>query len=170
MLVRVKAASLNYRDLLVSQGKYPGLIKPSVIPLSDGAGEVADIGPGVKKVGIGARVMGTFYPDWMSGPISEEVTTFALGGSLDGVLAEYIVLPEHAVVAVPPGLPGNEPGNHSLWLAPGDRPYLSAERDNTGVPASGQRHAIRKDRHRALNPSRRTGWRKRRLRRPSRRG
>lgn len=104
VLVRVKAASLNYRDLLVSQGKYPGLIKPSVIPLSDGAGEVADIGPGVKTVGIGARVMGTFYPDWLSGPISEEVTTFALGGSLDGVLAEYIVLPENAVVPVPPAL------------------------------------------------------------------
>lgn len=100
----MRATSLNYRDLLVSQGKYPGLIRPSVIPLSDGAGEVVEIGPGVTKANIGARVMGTFYPDWTSGPISDEVTTFALGGSLDGVLSDYVLLPERAVVPVPPRL------------------------------------------------------------------
>lgn len=102
--VRVRAAALNYRDLSVSRGTYPGLIKPSVVPLSDGAGEVVEVGRGVTSVSVGNRVMGTFYPDWTSGPISEEVTTFALGGSLDGVLAEYIVLPERAVVPIPPSL------------------------------------------------------------------
>jgi NADPH:quinone reductase-like Zn-dependent oxidoreductase len=104
ILVKIKAASLNYRDLLVSQGMYPGQIRPPVIPLSDGAGEVVKIGADVGTVGIGARVMGTFYPDWISGPISEEGTALALGGSLDGVLAEYIVLPERAVIPVPPKL------------------------------------------------------------------
>lgn len=104
VVVRVKAASLNYRDLLVSHGKYPGLIRPSVIPLSDGAGEVVKMGAQVGTVAIGASVTGTFYPDWISGPISEEGTAWALGGSLDGVLAEYVVLPERAVIPVPPKL------------------------------------------------------------------
>ena len=104
VLVRIRAASLNYRDLLVSQGKYPGLIKPSVIPLSDGAGEVVEIGAGVRAIGSGARVTSTFYPDWISGPISEEATTLVPGGSLDGVLAEYVALPERAVVPMPPTL------------------------------------------------------------------
>lgn len=104
VIVRVRAASLNYRDLSVSNGTYPGLIKPSVIPLSDGAGEVVDGGRGVTSSSIGSRVMGTFYPDWTSGPISEDATTFALGGSLDGVLAEYIALPQRAVVPIPPKL------------------------------------------------------------------
>lgn len=100
VMVKLRAASLNYRDLLVSHGRYPGPIRPSVIPLSDGAGEVVQIGAAVSTVGVGARVMGAFYPDWIAGPISEEVTASALGGSLDGVLAEYIVLPERAVIPV----------------------------------------------------------------------
>lgn len=104
VIVRIRAASLNYRDLSVSRGTYPGLIKPSLIPLSDGSGEVVDVGRGVTTFGIGSRVMATFYPDWISGPISEDATTFALGGSLDGVLAECIALPQRALVPIPPGL------------------------------------------------------------------
>lgn len=104
VVVKLRACSLNYRDLLVSQGRYPGLIKPSVIPLSDGAGEVVAIGSGVRTIGVGARVTTTFYPDWLSGPITEQATTFVPGGSLDGVLAEYVALPERAVVPIPPAL------------------------------------------------------------------
>lgn len=104
VIVRVRAASVNYRDLSVSRGTYPGSIKPSVIPLSDGAGEIVDVGRGVTTSSIGSRVMGAFYPDWTSGPVSEDVTALALGGSLDGVLAEYIALPQRAVVPIPPGL------------------------------------------------------------------
>ena len=104
VVVKMRACSLNYRDLLVSQGKYPGPIKPSVIPLSDGAGEVIATGPGVRTIGIGARVATCFYPEWICGPITEEATACALGGSMDGVLADQIALPERAVVLMPPTL------------------------------------------------------------------
>jgi NADPH:quinone reductase-like Zn-dependent oxidoreductase len=101
VLIRIRAASLNFRDISVSTGQYPGMLKPSVIPLSDGAGEIVGIGPGVRKVALGDRVMTAFYPNWSAGPISEEVTEFALGGSLDGVLAQFITLPAAAAIPIP---------------------------------------------------------------------
>lgn len=104
VLVRMRAASLNYRDFSVTTGQYPGRQKPSVIPLSDGAGEIVALGPAVKRARLGDRVMSTFYPDWVAGPITEQVTEFALGGALDGVLAEYVAFPEHAVIPVPESL------------------------------------------------------------------
>lgn len=101
VLIRVRAASLNYRDLLVAKGRYGAATKPSVVPLSDGAGEVVAVGGGVASVRPGDRVAGAFFPRWAAGPISAEVTKAALGGSVDGMLAEYVVLPETGVVAVP---------------------------------------------------------------------
>ena len=104
VLVRIRAASLNYRDISVTLGRYPGAIKPSVIPLSDGAGEIVGIGDGVRQVTLGDRVMTAFYPYWAAGSISEEVTDLALGGSLDGVLTELISLPAGAAIPIPPHL------------------------------------------------------------------
>jgi NADPH:quinone reductase-like Zn-dependent oxidoreductase len=108
VLVRIRATSLNYRDISVSHGRYPGMLKPSLIPLSDGAGEIIGVGSGVRNVQVGDRVMSAFYPYWPAGPISEEVTDFALGGSLDGVLTQFVTLPATAAIAVPAHLSFHE--------------------------------------------------------------
>jgi NADPH:quinone reductase-like Zn-dependent oxidoreductase len=100
VLVRMRAASLNYRDLLVADNVY-GASRSSLIPLSDGAGEVSAVGAGVTKLRIGDRVAANFYPDWISGPITAENRKRALGGSMDGVLSEYVALPEPAFVSFP---------------------------------------------------------------------
>lgn len=101
VLIRIRAASLNYRDISVSHGQYPGVLKRSVIPLSDGAGEIVGIGANVRSAKLGDRVMSAFYPYWSAGPISDEVTEFALGGSLDGVLAQLVCLPAGAAIPMP---------------------------------------------------------------------
>jgi NADPH:quinone reductase-like Zn-dependent oxidoreductase len=71
------------------------------VPLSDGAGEVASIGDGVTRVKVGDRIIGTFHPRWFGGPLSADYLTDRLGANLDGMLAEYAVLSEEAVVPVP---------------------------------------------------------------------
>jgi NADPH:quinone reductase-like Zn-dependent oxidoreductase len=104
VLVRVRAASLNYRDLLIAKGQYnPRLQLPRVLG-SDGAGEVVAVGTGVTAWKPGDRVIGCFFPNWAGGPISEAATKGALGGDRDGVLSELVVLDEGGVLAVPGGL------------------------------------------------------------------
>lgn len=98
VLVRVRAVSLNYRDLLISRS--PGRKQP-LVPCSDGAGEVAAVGAGVSRVQVGDRVAGIFFQTWLDGPLSEEVHAQALGGSAQGMLAEYVVLSEQGVVKLP---------------------------------------------------------------------
>lgn len=101
VLVRMRAASLNYRDLLVSLGKYnPKMPLPRTL-LSDGAGEVVALGAGVKSVKVGDRVAGIFMQDWLAGPYQDAYGKSALGGAIEGVLAEYVVFDEHGVVPVP---------------------------------------------------------------------
>jgi NADPH:quinone reductase-like Zn-dependent oxidoreductase len=99
--IKLQAAALNYRDLLVASGKYGAGAKPSVIPLSDGAGEVVAVGEGVSLFRAGDRVAGTFFQGWCDGPISAQATGLALGGQVDGMLAEYVVLPESGAIRVP---------------------------------------------------------------------
>ena len=99
--MRVRASSLNYRDLMVLKGGGRGPTKLGVIPLSDGAGEVAAIGEGVTRVKIGDRIAGCFHPRWFGGPIKPDYLTDRLGANLDGMLAEYAVLSEEALVHVP---------------------------------------------------------------------
>jgi NADPH:quinone reductase-like Zn-dependent oxidoreductase len=95
--VRMRAASLNYRDLLVSaQPPRPGLV-----PLSDGAGEVTEVAPDVRGLQPGDRVAGGFFADWPSGPGRRGNLASALGGDLDGVLAETVVFPASAVAKIP---------------------------------------------------------------------
>src|SRR5271157_5682571 len=97
ILMRVRASSLNYRDLMVLKGGGRGPTKLGVVPLSDGAGEVAAVGDGVTRVKLGDRVIGTFHPRWFGGPLSTDYLTDRLGANLDGMLAEYAVLSEEAL-------------------------------------------------------------------------
>jgi NADPH:quinone reductase-like Zn-dependent oxidoreductase len=101
VLVRMRAWSLNYRDLLVAQGLYGRSSGEVIIPLSDGVGVVEETGPGVTRVKAGERVAGTFLQDWIDGELTPEAAASALGGDIDGVLAEYAVLPDHGLVKVP---------------------------------------------------------------------
>ncbi len=103
VLVRVRATSLNYRDLLVASGTYArgGPPRRPLVPLSDGAGEVVEVGGGVTRLRAGDRVAGAFFPKWIDGPSDEAKTASALGGSVDGVLAEEVVLDGDAVVRFP---------------------------------------------------------------------
>lgn len=105
VLVRLHAASLNYRDLLIAEGKYSrGSLHYPLVPLSDAAGEVVAVGAGVTRVAPGDRVAGTFFQDWQDGPLDERKAATALGGAIDGVLAEQVVLQADGVVQLPPSL------------------------------------------------------------------
>lgn len=101
ILMRIRASSLNYRDLMVLKGGGRGPTKLGVVPLSDGAGEVAALGKRVARVKIGDRIIGTFHPRWFGGPISADYLTDRLGANLDGMLADYAVLSEEALVPMP---------------------------------------------------------------------
>jgi NADPH:quinone reductase-like Zn-dependent oxidoreductase len=101
VLIKLHAFSLNYRDLLVVTGRYDPQMPRPRIPLSDGAGEVAAIGEGVSRVRVGDRVAGIFMQTWLEGPYTSGKAEAALGGAIDGLLAEYAVLHEDGVVPVP---------------------------------------------------------------------
>jgi NADPH:quinone reductase-like Zn-dependent oxidoreductase len=105
VLVRIRAAALNFRDLLVLEGKYGSMQKrENLVLLSDGAGEVAVVGSGVTQWKVGDRVVGCFLPDWHYGRPQENNTMRTLGGSVDGVAAEYRVFGENEILSIPPGL------------------------------------------------------------------
>lgn len=107
-VVRMRAAALNYRDLALIQGTYePGMRRP-LIPLSDGAGEVVAVGPGVTRVKPGERVCLAYVQDWVSGEPEPSRVGRRLGGPLDGVLAEYVKVPEHGLVHAPAHLSDEE--------------------------------------------------------------
>ncbi|MEO8177499.1 MAG: NAD(P)-dependent alcohol dehydrogenase [Deltaproteobacteria bacterium] len=102
VLVRVHAASLNYRDLLIAEGKYGRTpLRLPLVPLSDGAGEVIEVGSGVTRVAPGDRVAGTFFQNWVDGPFDASKGATALGGAIDGVLAEQVVFEAEGVVKFP---------------------------------------------------------------------
>ena len=104
ILVRMKAASLNFRDLGIIAGQYFGQPVPKdTILLSDGVGEVEAIGDNVTRFQIGDRVAGTFFQDLLDGPANPFVNS-SLGHSADGVLAEYIVFNENNAVRIPENL------------------------------------------------------------------
>ena len=101
VLLKMRAWSLNYRDLLVIKGQYNPKLRLPFVPFSDGVGEVAAVGAGVTHVQPGTRVAGSFIQKWLCGPPSEEQAKSSLGGGGPGMLAEYVVLHEDGVVAVP---------------------------------------------------------------------
>lgn len=101
VLVKVHAVSLNYRDLMIVLGKYNPKMHLPRVPCSDGAGEIVAVGEGVTRVSAGDRVAGIFMQNWMEGEPDAKKTRGALGGDIDGMLAEYVVLREDGVVRVP---------------------------------------------------------------------
>lgn len=102
VLVRVRATSLNYRDLITVIGRYArSAPKPDLIPLSDGAGEVTAVGPGVTRVKVGDRVAGVFMQRWSGGEVEDASFASAMGGAIDGMLTEYAVLEQDGVVKLP---------------------------------------------------------------------
>jgi NADPH:quinone reductase-like Zn-dependent oxidoreductase len=104
VVVRVRAASLNYRDLLVVKGQYnPRLQFPRVLG-SDAAGEVVAVGSGVTTRKPGDRVCGCFFQNWAGGPISDSAMKSSVGSDRDGVFAELVVFEESGLVSMPDGL------------------------------------------------------------------
>ncbi|QBD82603.1 NAD(P)-dependent alcohol dehydrogenase [Ktedonosporobacter rubrisoli] len=101
VLVRVRAASLNFHDLAIVLGIYDPHLPLPLVPLSDGAGEVVAVGDAVSRVKVGDRVAGLFTQKWLAGDLTAETVDTTLGGPYDGVLQEYIVLPEDGVVKIP---------------------------------------------------------------------
>ena len=108
VLLRMRAWSLNYRDLLMVTGFYNPKLRLPFTPLSDGVGEVVAVGSGVTRVKAGDRVAGIFMQQWVEGEITEAKSRSALGGSIDGVFAEQVVLEAEGVVHVPPHLSDEE--------------------------------------------------------------
>jgi NADPH:quinone reductase-like Zn-dependent oxidoreductase len=109
VLLKMKAFSINYRDLLVVNGL--GRWKPPLgrVPVSDGVGIVVAAGTGVSRVKIGDRVSPIFYPKWLEGRVAAEKMVHALGGAAaDGVLAEYTVFDQESVIRVPAHLTDEE--------------------------------------------------------------
>src|SRR5262249_34128487 len=101
VVVRMRAASLNYRDLVVLAGRYDRNPQTARVPLSDGAGEVVSVGSAVKRFKVGDRVAGCFFQGWLSGRFTTEMHRTALGGSIDGVLAEQVRFQEEGLVHLP---------------------------------------------------------------------
>jgi NADPH:quinone reductase-like Zn-dependent oxidoreductase len=108
VLLDMRAWSLNFRDLSVARGAYGGPPPAGRIPLSDGVGVVRETGAGVTRVKPGERVAGIFMQGWIAGGITAEVAATALGGAIDGMLAEQVVLSEQGVVKVPEHLTDEE--------------------------------------------------------------
>ena len=104
VLVKLRAVSLNFRDLLVVQGKYNPRMKLPRVPVSDGAGEVAAVGEGVTAWKPGDRVVIPFMPAWSTGPLSATASASALGGDVDGLLREFAVIAAEALLPIPPHL------------------------------------------------------------------
>jgi NADPH:quinone reductase-like Zn-dependent oxidoreductase len=99
VLVRLHAATLNFRDLIMAKGLIPGIAKePELVPLSCGAGVVEAVGEGVERVKPGDRVMPTFTLHWVDGP---QTSMDMLGGKVDGVARQHAVFPEDSVVPLP---------------------------------------------------------------------
>jgi NADPH:quinone reductase-like Zn-dependent oxidoreductase len=101
VLVRMRAASLNYRDLIIARGEAGLKNLQGRVPLSDGAGEIVDVGAGVTQWKTGDRVAGTFFRDWQAGRFHMQYHDAALGGSVDGVLQQYAIFSEGALVRLP---------------------------------------------------------------------
>ena len=108
VLVRLTAASLNYRDLMVVEGKYNPKLRRPMIPLSDGAGVVEEIGPGVTRFRPGDRVSSCFFDNWSDGLITPEKAGSARGGGIDGVLREFAVFSQDGIVKTPASLTDEE--------------------------------------------------------------
>ncbi|MBK6596662.1 MAG: NAD(P)-dependent alcohol dehydrogenase [Proteobacteria bacterium] len=101
VLVKVHAVSLNRRDVMIAKGFYPVGPKTSLVPLSDGAGEVVGVGSQVSRFKSGDRVAAIFFQKWLAGRPDADVGASAMGGSIDGMLSQYVTLHEDGLVSIP---------------------------------------------------------------------
>lgn len=104
LVVRVHAVSLNFRDLAMVRGRYPRACRPGLIPASDAAGEVVEVGEGVTAFKPGDRVMGAFHPRWFGGEMPSTIASDSYGAESDGWLTELKAVSQEAVVALPDGI------------------------------------------------------------------
>lgn len=110
VLIRLKAASINYRDILMIRGEYNPKLPLPCIPLSDGMGDVVRVGSGVSRAKVGDRVVACFFDDWVSRPVPVDgrLHKMSRGGPLDGMLAEFALVSEEAVLPAPTKLTNPE--------------------------------------------------------------
>ena len=108
VVIRMRAASLNYRDTDMVSGTYPFKFPLPLVPTSDGVGEVVAVGEGVTRARIGDRVLGTFWQSWLGGDFDQTAGIGQLGGDRDGMLAEYVRLDQEGLVHAPEHLTDEE--------------------------------------------------------------
>ena len=101
VLVKFHASSLNFRDLMMIEGKYNPRLKLPLVPFSDGAGEVVEVGGAVTRWKTGDRVMPIFMQGWIDGAVDFKKARTALGGDLDGCLREFGAFDESGLVRIP---------------------------------------------------------------------
>src|SRR6516164_6676543 len=102
--VAMRAASVNYRDLLMLSGTMRSVTLPELIPCSDGAGEVIEVAPQVWRVKVGDRVALTFDPNWIGGAWQPSPTAAGRGGAIQGVMREQLIVDQNEAVILPPHL------------------------------------------------------------------
>ncbi len=133
VLVRIHARSVNYRDIRILDGLYPVPGRAGTVALSDGAGEVVAVGPGVSRVAVGDRVAATYFPRWIDGAFSLGLAADQFGCTHDGMLAPLVVANEAALVKLPAHLSFEEAATLpcaglTAWSALlGPRPILPGE-------------------------------------------
>lgn len=108
ILMKMKAVSLNYRDVEIARGTYHTHFQLPLIPLSDGVGEVVAVGEEVTRFTAGDRVCSTFWQRWVGGSFRIAETGYQRGGPIDGMLAEYVIMDEQAAVLAPDSLSDEE--------------------------------------------------------------
>lgn len=101
VVVRIHAASINFRDLMLMRGDYAIAAPPGTIPLSDGAGEIVAVGDSVRRFGVGDRVTTTYFQRWVDGTLTPDLAVEQFGASRDGALAEQILCEEDSLVRIP---------------------------------------------------------------------
>jgi NADPH:quinone reductase-like Zn-dependent oxidoreductase len=134
--------ALNRSDLTVAQGSYRRIASLPLVPCSDGVGEVVDIGNLVTRVRRGDRVAPTFMPAWVDGPLTDAISRRALGRTIDGLLAEYVVADQDSVVHVPPHLSDEEAATLptaavTAWNALGSDPNLDEGKSVLAIGTGG---------------------------------
>ncbi len=133
VVIRVRARSLNFRDLRILDGLYPVPASSGVAALSDGAGEVAAVGSAVTRVSAGDRVVAAYFPQWIHGRFSLSMAAEQFGCTRDGMLAPLVAVPEAAVVRIPDNLSFEEAATLpcagvTAWAAlHGPRPLAAGE-------------------------------------------
>ncbi len=108
LLLRIRSVSLNYRDIAIPQGRYVRASRTGLVPCSDAAAEVVEVGEGVDDYQPGDRVVSTFHPRWFGGPLPATAASDSYGSGQDGWLAEWKVVSRESVVGIPAALPDDQ--------------------------------------------------------------